>query len=113
MLACFTGFIGDAILQTTGLGNEGLASYFQQHGRIESLFIAGGMMTLFYALMMLVRIPMTFLNVSVFGIAVDLCFRQFRLFPSLDGYYEMLNYFWSAFWIVVPMCVPLALQKLL
>lgn len=113
LFACFTGFFGDVILQTTTLGTQGgLDSYFQQHGRVESLFIAAGMMTLFYALMLVARIPLTFFTVSVVGVFIDLCFRQFRVFPSLDSYYETLNYFWSAFWIIIPMCIPLALQKI-
>ena len=54
-ISCFTGFGGDAMLQylTQFMGGEsgwGLKEYFEQHGSMEALFIAGGMMTLFYIL---------------------------------------------------------------
>ena len=113
IIACATGFIGDAILQITGIGNNGLASYFQQHGRAESLFIAGGMMTGFYSIFLLFKIPLTFLNLALFGVIIDLLFRKTRIFPSLDGYYEMLNYGWSAFWMALPMCIPLIIKKIM
>jgi hypothetical protein len=29
------------------------------------------------------------------------------LFPSLKGYYNNLNYFWSGFWGAIPMIIPL------
>lgn len=111
LIAFATGFIGDIILQITGLGNAGLESYFRQHGRAESLFIAGGMMTAFYSIFLLFKISLTFINLALFGVMVDLLFRKMRLFPSLDGYYKMLNYGWSAFWMALPMCIPLIIKK--
>ena len=113
ILACLTGFFGDAVLQITRLGSKGLDSYFRQHGRAESLFIASGMMSLFYSIFLILKIPLTFINLALFGVAVDLLFRQTRLFPSLDGYYEMMGYGASAFWMAFPMCIPYALSQVL
>jgi hypothetical protein len=111
-IACLTGFIGDMILQLDckyfhfgGPTCCGLKEYFKQHGRAESTFIAGGMLTLFYIL--LGPLPKTYLVVAIHGIIIDLIFRKTMLFPSLKGYYEYFNYFWSAFWIAVPMMIPL------
>ena len=36
-----------------------------------------------------------------------------RLFQSLDEYYKHMNYFWSAFWGVIPMIIPLIIFKLI
>ena len=60
-IACFTGFIGDAMLQALtkfwnmgGKTGWGLIEYFRLHGAAESMFIASGMMTLFYVLYLVV-----------------------------------------------------------
>ena len=117
-IACFVGFIGDSLLQTGdhfNLGGPtgwGLRDYFKQHGRAESLFIAGGMMTLFYALFSLTNLPINYITMSIYGILLDLLFRELRIFPSLDGYYSYLNYFWSAFWEAFSMCLPLLVYKI-
>lgn len=113
--ACFAGFIGDAILQfltqKMGMGGEtgwGLKPYFRQHGSVESLFIAGGMMTLFYILFLVVlQIPPLWYYLVIYGIVLDWIFRVTMIFPSLEGYYAHLNYFWSAFWGAIPMLIPL------
>jgi hypothetical protein len=116
-ISCITGFIGDALLQITGpiLGGKtgwGLIPYFEQHGSTESLFIAGGMMTIFYVIYLdFLRLPPSLLYLGIWGVALDLLFRETMLFPSLKGYYNHLNYFWSAFWGAVPMMLPLLLQK--
>ena len=54
-LATITGFVGDALLQIFtkylhlgGPTGWGLLPYFSQHGSVESTFIAGGMMAIFY-----------------------------------------------------------------
>lgn len=118
MLAFFTGFFGDFILQEgakMGMGgssNWGLKKYFEQHGANESLFIAGGMLTLFFSVYVLLGFPLTYINISIYGIIIDLLFRQFRIFHSLDGYYKYFNYVESAVWIAIPMCIPLLLQRI-
>ena len=118
-VACFTGFIGDFLLQTgvrVGLGGPtgwGLKDYFRLHGAAESLFIPGGMMSLFYALFLLSGIPVTFVNLAIYGVLLDFIFRIFMIFPSLTGYYEYFNYFWSAVWGIIPLCLPLAIVILI
>lgn len=113
LYAFFVGFIGDAILQIITANTSydwGLRKYFSQHGRPESLFIAGGMLVLFYSI-----IPSKFLSVTPFnialialyGIVLDLIFRKTMVFKSLDGYYNHLNYFWSGVWGAIPLVLPL------
>ena len=113
--ACLAGFIGDAGLQILtkkfGMGGKtgwGLLAYFKQHGSIESLFIAGGMMTLFYVIyLFILNLPALWYYLVIYGILLDFIFRKTMLFPSLVGYYNNLNYFWSAFWGAIPMILPL------
>jgi hypothetical protein len=112
------GFFGDLILQISSprLGGPtgwGLTPYFKQHGKAESLFIAGGMMALFYILYLYVfRLKLNYLYLAIYGIVLDLLFRWFRIFPSLDGYYGYLNYFWSFFWEAFSMVLPLFIFRL-
>jgi hypothetical protein len=116
-IAIFTGFIGDATLQIwakMGLGGPngwGLNKYFNQHGPAESLFVAGGMMGLFYATFMLTGLPVTYVNLSIYGIIIDLLFRKFMIFKSLDGYYMYYSYFKTALFIAIPMCIPLFVAR--
>jgi hypothetical protein len=109
-IACLTGFIGDAILQLgvyNSVGDWGLKSYFKQHGLAESLFIAGGMMTLFYIVYIYVlQLPLKWYYLAIYGIILDYIFRKTMVFKSLEGYYAHLNYFWSAFWGAIPMLIP-------
>jgi len=113
-VAVFTGFIGDFLLQTgvkMGLGGPtgwGLKDYFALHGSTESLFIAGGMMGLFYSLFPL---KLTYINLAFYGVILDLLFRKLMIFPSLKGYYEYFNYFWSAVWGIIPLCLPLLINS--
>lgn len=114
-IACIVGFIGDALLQfgikVLHLGGKtgwGLKSYFLRHGQAESMFTAAGMMTLFYVLYIyLVPFPVTYLYLAIYGIVVDLIFRQMMIFSSLTGYYEYFGYIGSAFWMAFPMMIPL------
>jgi len=118
-IACLTGFIGDALLQigsknlhlggTTGWG---LKSYFAQHGAAESTFIAGGMMSIFYVFVMN-TMHVTYLNLAICGIILDLIFRKTMLFASLKGYYQYFNYFWSAVWGIIPMIMPLLIYDII
>jgi hypothetical protein len=118
-IACFTGFIGDFLLQTGvrfGLGGPtgwGLKDYFRLLGSTEALFIAGGMMSLFYALFLLSGIPVNFRNLALYGIFLDFIFRIFMIFPSLKEYYVFFNYFWSAVWGAIPLCLPLLIGRIL
>ena len=114
-IACLTGFIGDALLQLgvyTSVGDWGLKSYFKQHGSAESLFIAGGMMTLFYIIYIYaLKLPLKWYYLVVYGIVLDYLFRKTMVFESLKGYYQHLNYFWSAFWGAIPMLIPFVVLK--
>jgi hypothetical protein len=117
-LACFTGFTGDFLLQTgvkMDLGGPtgwGLKDYFDLHGSAESLF-AGGMMSLFYSLFLLSGVRLTYKNLALYGIFLDLVFRKLMIFKSLEGYYTYFNYFWSAVWGAIPLCLPFLITCIL
>jgi uncharacterized membrane protein YvlD (DUF360 family) len=116
------GFFGDATLQLltyNGMGGSdgwGLNSYFKQHGRAESMFIASGMMGLFYLIYMYLHckfgLPLNIWCLALYGIILDLIFRKLKIFQSLDGYYNSLNYFWSAIWGIIPMIIPFLYGRL-
>ena len=113
IIACLTGFTGDFLLQIgakTGLGGPtgwGLNDYFKQHNSPESLFIAGGMMSLFYVIFILLNIPINYINLAIYGVILDFLFRKLMIFPSLNEYYVWFNYFWSAVWGAITMMFPL------
>lgn len=118
-ISCLTGFFGDGSLQILskfmgGPTGWGLKAYFKQHGSPEALFIAAGMMTLFYVIYLsLFNFPAVWYWLALYGIVLDLLFRKLRIFPSLDGYYKALNYFESAFWGAVPLMLPLWISQLI
>jgi len=119
-IACIVGFIGDFLLQMgskLGLGGTtgwGLKEYFSQHGGIESLFIAGGMMTIFYVIYIyLLKFKVNYINLAIYGIVLDFIFRKLNVFPSLKGYYNYFNYFWSAVWGAIPLMLPYLIFNLL
>jgi len=106
------GMIGDLLLQQIVKYHPngdfaGLKSYFKIHGQFESLLIAGGMMYFFGILFDLLKQPKTFFNLAIYGTILDILFRQFRLFPSLDGYYNALTPFQSILWAIIPITLPL------
>jgi len=122
--AAITGAVGDATLQLmvnngVGGGNDGwgLRPYFAQHGPGEAMCVAAGMMALFFAVWVGLIAPLLHIQpdnlagVAIYGIVLDLLFRKFRIFESLDAYYQHLNYFWSGFWGLVPMVIPVVLSK--
>jgi len=121
--AAITGALGDATLQVlvkNGIGSGGswgLKEYFAQHGTGEAICVAAGMMALFFVIWVgilapLLRIqPTNLVAVAVYGVVLDLLFRRFRIFESLDGYYASLNYFWSGFWAAIPMIIPVILAR--
>lgn len=85
----------------------GLNIYFEQHGFMESLFIAGGMMSIFYMIYIYVlKLKISTLYLAIYGVIWDALFRFFRIFHSLDGYYSYLGIILSAFWGAVPMILP-------
>ena len=99
--------------------------YFAQHGQAESLCIASGMMTLFYIYYRVVvcvplnyfipsalRYPLHYIFLAIYGVILDLIFRKYMIFKSLDGYYKALNYYWSAVWGAIPMMLPLFIYNM-
>lgn len=119
-ISCIVGFVGDGLLQIGsrhlnmgGPTGWGLKGYFRLHGSAESTFIAGGMMSIFYVIYYLSRIPISYTNLAIYGILLDFIFRKTMLFSSLKEYYQYLNYFWSAVWGAIPMIIPLFIFNLL
>ena len=121
-ISCLTGFAGDAGLQylstftyLSGKTGWGLKEYFRQHGKAESLFIAGGMMTLFYVIYFVILcLPLNLFYLAISGVIIDWIFRVTMLFPSLQGYYNHLNYFWSAtVGGALPMVMPYGIMLLI
>ena len=120
-IAFFVGFFGDFLLQVLtnnfkmgGPSGWGLNEYFAQHGSIESLFIAGGMMALFYIIYLKVfKLPVNYLNLAIYGILLDILFREFKIFPSLKGYYSNLTYLESTLSEAFSMMLPLFIYKLI
>jgi hypothetical protein len=115
-IAGIVGFLGDALLQLfvkKQWANWGLSGYFAQHGTVESLFIASGMLSLFYTIYLLTGLPVKWYTIAIYGVLLDVLFRVFRIFPSLDGYYQHFNVVASGFWGAVPMLIPLWILWLL
>ena len=118
VISCIAGFVGDALLQfgskVLKLGGQtgwGLKSYFAQHGPSESVFIAGGMMTVFYIIYLyFLSFPINYIYLAIYGIVLDFIFRKTEIFPSLRGYYVYFNYFWSAVWGAIPLMLPLLIH---
>ena len=111
-IAFLVGFFGDLFLQFLAKNTSfdyGLRSYFSQHGAAESLFIAGGMMALFMIIYKLTGLPLKWQYLAVYGIILDVLFRTLNIFPSLEGYYSSLNYFWSGLWEAISMVLPLVI----
>ena len=121
ILAFLTGFIGDSLLQIGssalhlgGSTSWGLRDYFAKHGRAESVCIAGGMMILFYLIYFYILcLQANYIYLAIYGIILDFIFRKTMIFPSLKGYYEYFDYFWSAVWGAIPLIMPLALYDLI
>jgi len=76
------------------------------------MFTAAGMMSLFYALFLMSGIPVNYKTLAVYGVLLDLIFRKLMIFKSLEGYYSYFNYFWSAVWGIIPLCLPLFIAKM-
>jgi hypothetical protein len=115
-IACLTGVFGDALLQIGAKSvnrNWSLKPYFAQHGSAESLFIASGMSIFYVFYLYVLRLPLNYVYLAIYGIIVDLIFRKFMIFKSLEPYYKSLNYFWSAFWMAIPMMLPFFIYNIL
>jgi hypothetical protein len=120
IIAILTGFIGDILLQLMSSKNLlnskswGLEPYFSQHGKAESAFIAGGIMGGFYALYSLTGLPFKIQYMIIYGLIIDLIFRHFRIFSSLDLYYKNVGYFGTVVvGAVVPLVIPLIVLRMI
>jgi hypothetical protein len=108
--ACLlTGFLGDAGLQILDDGNWGLTQYFRTHGRVESLFIAAGMMGVFGSFYLLAGFPLAILPLLLYGGVLDLLFRYTMLAGSLEGYYQAMPVWLSFLWGGIPFLLALTL----
>ncbi len=109
------GVVGDALLQIisayTNKGEEwGLNTHFREHGKLASLFIAGGMTTGTYLLSMVFqpfwRTPPygkpSMVILAATGAMLDVLFRKYMLMPSLRDYYRQLSPGMSVFWAAFP-----------
>jgi hypothetical protein len=96
LIACLTGFFGDLFLQmapkVSSLGGPtgwGLDEYFRQHGRVEAMVLAAGLVGMTYIVYLLTGLPVTIPNMFLYGCLLDvLVFHKWMIFPSLKGYYE-------------------------
>jgi hypothetical protein len=115
-IAALTGFVGDGLLQIIARTTPyewGLRGYFDQHGSAEALFIAAGMLAMFFTILLAFPfIPVNFLTLAVYGALLDILFRLTGIFPSLDGYYRSLNPVESIIWGAIPMMLPLLFAKI-
>ena len=103
--AFFVGLVGDILLQliTHLRGNfAGLKHYFYTHGKLESLFIASGIMFLFMYIYLSVGLPYSIIYLFIYGALLDLLFRYGNLFPSLEEYYKVMSVRNSALWGGLP-----------
>ena len=117
-ISVLSGFVGDILLQTGGphFGGPsgwGLKPYFQQHGPVEATVIAAGLMGLLYILYVyILKIPLTYTGLALFGIGMDFIFREMRIFPSLDGYHDYMSRFMSAtIGGAIPMMIPFLIYR--
>lgn len=107
--AFFVGIVGDFCLQliVKQRGNfAGLRDYFKQHGIVESLMIAGGLMFILAYIYEMTGLPLNNGMIFIYGGLWDIAFRQLRIMPSLDGYYRALNPIQSFVWGGIPMLIP-------
>lgn len=112
------GSAGDASLQVfLQLTDKdyGLKKYFAQHGRLESIFIAGSMIQTLSAPYYLIDPSMNYLGLAVYGAGLDVAFRQYHMeiFPSLEDYYKKVDPIWSAVWGAIPMMMVGAIYRML
>lgn len=97
-IACLVGFFGDILYQIKNvLFGTTLNSYFLQHGKAESAILAAGLLSFFYVVYIdILRLPIKWYYLAIYGIILDLLFRTTMIFPSLQNYYHSLGYFETA-----------------
>ncbi len=107
MKAFLIGVTGDAALQGlnkyTSKGKDwGLDTYFAQHGPVESLFIAGGMLVGFELLYDLIFPTKEYLSLFMLGGIIDVAVRMTMPMESLKDYYEQNHPLYTIFWAGFP-----------
>ena len=104
--AFLVGFYGDLGLQIISKyrGNiVGLKNYFNQHGSLESMFIAGGMMYLFMLIYVWIGFEKNIIYLFIYGGILDILFRNLELFSSLNNtYYKNISPINSFIWGGLP-----------
>ena len=85
-LAFAVGFLGDLAAQMLPHG-QGLSTYFRQHGKFESMLIAGAALTLVFSMYYLTGLEFTPWTVLILGVMIDLVARG-GLIPSLKPFYS-------------------------
>jgi hypothetical protein len=103
-LAFAVGFFGDWAAQLLPHG-QGLKTYFAQHGKFESMLIAGAALTLVFSLYYATRLEFTLWTVVILGVVIDLVAR-FGLIPSLRPFYASTGVLTS---IIVAGIIPIFL----
>lgn len=106
------GVLGDASLQAIVASSSeenkfGLKTYFEKEGRLESLFIAGGMLGSFTMLYGFADPSYNVAGLTLYATVLDLIFRFTGVMPSLDDYYKH----WSIPQTIVFAIIPFILVK--
>lgn len=108
------GFVGDLLLQSivTPENDYGLSSYFRQHGKLESAFIASGMMAILNLAYTIVDPSVNTIGFIAYGGVLDVVFRRYHptIMPSLDGYYRAMTPAMSIVWGMIPQLLVLAVN---
>lgn len=111
------GFFGDLGLQLIAHVRGdivGLSDYFKQHHSLESAFIAAGMMVGFTLLYQLSGLPVSWSNLFLYGVVLDVIFRNVNLMPSLtDTYYKHITPLNSMLWGGLPFVMSWYLERLI
>ena len=96
VVVALTGFFGDLFLQfcVKYLGFDwGLEQYFSEHGTAESLTLGAGLMTILFVIYFIFPFEINYINLAIYGIVLDIIFRQTMIFQSLTDYYNVQNHF--------------------
>jgi hypothetical protein len=115
VIAALVGFVGDILLQLLNL--DLFKTYFAQHGPLESMLIASGLVSMLYFIYLyplsyLFALPSSgtsgVLYFSLYILCFDIFLRHTRIFKSLDYFYDQLNYFQSGIpGAVLPALIPM------
>jgi len=108
-----TGIVGDFLLQTFFKGKYGLRPYFDQHGSMESLFIAGGMMGYFCFIAQYFGWTSSWTQLMVYGGALDIFFRESMIMESLRSYYDENGRIFTIIWGGLPFIIASSLFSII